>query len=377
MTEFDVNYDEAQVGEYTLPDPLRLEDGTRIQDPVTWVTIQRPRLLSIFEQQVYGKAPTNTPQPVFETTQVDNTALDGLAIREAITVYLTGDKDGASMDMLFYYPRDHGGMFDLFLGLNFGGNHTARLGGEKTSRWPVANIIERGYGMATIHCEDIAVDSAEQFQQSIQPYLDLDKSSRSADDWGAIGVWAWGLCRAMDYFETREVVHKVVVMGHSRLGKAALWAGVLDERFALVISNNSGCMGAALSRRHFGETVAAINTQYPYWFRKAFHQYNQSVDTLPVDQHTLISLIAPRPVYVASADDDLWADPYGEFLGAKRATPVYNLFGKRGIDFDDPPALNHPYMDGSIGYHIRSGDHDVTVFDWQCYLDFADLHLSR
>ena len=400
---------EENVPAYTLSDPLVLPSGQRVQDVETWRTVQRPRLLQLFAQEIYGQTPDMTLDMTFEPLSYAEDALDGLAICKEVRVWFRRAGYQCYMDILIYLPRQaKDEPAPLFVGLNFMGNHTIhadagitlssnwipdrspdpqnpdgrvvnnrateKARGASASRWPVEMILRRGYGLATIYSGDLDPDFDDDFQNGVHPLgYKAGQTRPAAYEWGTVAAWAWGLQRAMDYFEQDGQIDaaRVAVVGHSRLGKAALWAGAQDQRFAAVISNDSGCMGAALTVRGFGETLAAINLNFPAWFCENCKRYIRQPEALPVDQHMLLALIAPRPVYVASAEQDKWADPRGEFLALKAAEPVYALFGKDGLGVDTMPGADQP-VGGVMGYHMRTGGHDITAYDWAQYMDFCD-----
>ena len=396
------NFDEAKVPHYTLPDPLVSLDGRPVASAAQWKTQRRQEIVALFEDNMYGRSPAPPADLHFEIMEHDRPALDGSALRTQVRIHLSADETSHPLSLLIYRPPSDAPV-PVFLGLNSRGNQTVlddpqielgtrwspdqppqaaseRSRGRNGRQFPVATLINRGYALATMCAADVDPDFDDGFLNGVHGLLD-DQTGASRPDnaWGTIAAWAWGLSRALDYIETDGTLdaRRVAVFGHSRLGKAALWAGARDERFAMTISNNSGGGGAALARRRFGETIAATCRAFPHWFCANYREYAGREDEFPVDQHLLISLLAPRLVYVASAEEDRWADPKGEYLAARHAAPVYALLGVPGLVHRSrsPPEVGRPLHDGRIGYHIRSGTHGLSAFDWRMYLAYADRHL--
>ncbi len=405
--EFVPIYDESKVPPYTLPDPLRFEDGSRVEKAEDWPR-RRAELMKLFEQEVYGTLPADRVRGFESICELvrETPVFDGKAVRREYRLDLMDGPKTLSIPFNVYLPATGEGPFPTFLGLNFEGNHavdpdpslplatcwfpnrpdegyvdhkaTEKSRGAESSRWPLAMIVDRGYAVVTACYNDIDPDFDDGFHNGIHPLICEPDGPRRADASGSVAGWALGLSLLLDQLKTIPEIDadRVAVWGHSRLGKAALWAGATDERFALVISNESGCGGAALSKRIFGETVGRINDSFPHWFCGNFKKYNKNEAALPIDQHQLIALIAPRPVLICSAAGDRWADPRGEFLAAKGADPVYRLLGFDGFA-DDMPEPLHLISKSRIGYQIRPGEHDVTVDDWKAFLDFADAHMPK
>ncbi len=361
---------------------------------------RRPEIIELFEANVYGRSPKPPKRIDFDVFDVDQKALGGKAVRKQVSIYFSPKKDGPREDVLMYLPSSARKPVPLILMLNFPGNQSVvndpgvklatvwdrrthvRQQATEQSRWldkelDIEKILARGYGFATVCYQDIEPDFKGGVAYGIRPlFFKPGETEPAPDDWGAIGAWAYGLSRAMDYLERDKDVDRkrVAIMGHSRLGKTVLWAGALDMRFAMVLSSCSGEGGASLARRNYGETIANLVDSFPFWFCDNFKKYANHADQLPVDTHELIALIAPRPVYVTGAEEDRWADPKGEFLACVAAGPVYRLLGAQDLGTDQMPPLNQPILH-TLAFHIRTGKHAVTAFDWDQFLAFADMHL--
>lgn len=366
--------------EIKLPDPLVMKDGTKVTSAEMWRTKRRAEVLELFREHVYGRAPVGRPANLgFAVTNTAADAMDGKATRKLVRISYGAAAGEGGINLILFTPNDAKKPVPCFLLIcNRGVTNIDPTRQQKSPFWPAEQIVARGYAAATFWNGDVAPDRKNSFTNGVHAIFD-PPSGRTADSWGTLAAWAWGASRCLDYLETDQDIDakRVAVVGHSRGGKTALWAGAEDERFAMAASNDSGGSGAGLARIRGpkAETIKDIMKNFPYWFCANYAKYIDRENDLPVDQHELAALIAPRLCYIASASEDLWADPDREFLCAVKATPVYELLGLRGIAPQPTPLPEHPIHDGSIGHHIRAGKHNLTEYDWQCYLDFADRHL--
>jgi hypothetical protein len=402
-TEQEFIFTEELVPAYTLNDPLIMNDGRKVNTPADWQK-RRQELIAFFEDHVFGKTPLVPFNLSTEILEDWSPAFDGTARRKQVKLMITTGYGSHSAEMLIYAPITDDPV-PAFLGLNFGGNQTiepdpniiltktwvrnapekgmfynqaAEISrGASDSRWPVKMILKEGFALATLYYGDFDPDYDDGYQNGLHAIFSKPGQIRSTNDWAAVGAWAFGLSRALDVLEEDPVIDaaKVTAIGHSRLGKTSLWAGAQDERFFGVIDNESGCGGSALNKRCFGESVKAINIRFPHWFCDNYDLYNDNESAMPMDTHGLLALIAPRPLYTASAAEDLWSDPRGMYLANKAASPVYEFLGKPSLPMKDFPELSKTDLSGQQAYHVRPGGHDLTLFDWTQYINFIKKHL--
>ena len=393
-----VNYDEALVGSYRLPDPLLLANGKPVRDAKTWYKKRRPELVRLFETEQYGRSPERPQALSFDPFDKGTPAFNGKALRKQIEIHFSTEPSSPKADLALYLPADAKKPVPVLLYISFTANSATiedpglRPGdiwnrdkkrvpaseGRRFGTVKVADFLKEGFGVATIYYGDIEPDFAWGARFGVRGlFLKPGQMEPAPDEWGAIAAWGWGLSRAMDYLETDPGVDskRVAVAGVSRLGKTVLWAGARDTRFAMVIASCSGEGGAALSRRNYGETVKNLNVNFPYQFAQNYRKFGDHVDQLPVDANLLLSLIAPRPLYLSTGSEDRWSDPKGEFLAAVAAGPVYELLGKQGLGTDQMPSADEPIMH-TIGFHMHTGGHGATPYDWQQYVKFMKLHFN-
>lgn len=372
------NYDETKVPAYTLPDMLKTTNNVLIKNKSEWEKVRRPEILTVFENNVYGQMPKTYDSIQFSTVNEKADAMQGKARLKEVLIKVFKNDTSVKINVVLFLPVNLKQKAPVFLLINNRDkNNTDAARTTKSDFWPAEMVIDSGYAIAAFHISDVAPDYKDSFQNgALQLYLDQLQADNGMK---AIGAWAWGASRVMDYLVQDSDINakKIAVVGHSRGGKAALWAAAQDQRFAMCISNCSGNTGAALSRRRFGETVSRINDHFPWWFCNNYKKYNDNEDSLPVDQHMLISLIAPRPLYTTNATKDLWADPKGSYLSLVNAAKVFALYGLQVPLPPAPPPVNSPIIKSFLGYHIREGIHDMTLYDWTQFINFANYHYKR
>jgi len=372
----------------TLPPLLTMADGTEVENAVAFET-RTKEILELFNDNVYGPIPKKGYSVSFKELENEE-IFDGKAIRKQVEITVK-TSEGESRALLLLFLPVSLEKVPVFIGLNFKGNHSIMPGesilysfnsrkydssklysrGERNFRWPVEEIINQGYGLATMHSDDFAPDNRKTYATrliSLFPEQNLK----------SITAWSFGLLRGVDYLLTLPEVdpQRIISIGHSRLGKTSLWAGANDTRISMVISNGSGSTGAALSRSTSGETVAAINFLFPYWFTDKYKDFNGKESVLPLDQHMLLASIAPRKLYVSSADRDYWADPDGEFQSFKLAGEAYELFGNPSLPERITPQPGTPIISGNMAYSLRDGQHDILLENWLQFIDFESSFFS-
>lgn len=369
----DVNYYEEKVPSYSLPLLLESASGREITTKKDWLGIRRPELLELFRTNVYGKIPATPYKQTYTLIKEDKTAMGGQSTMKQVDINIESGGKSIIIHLLMFIPNRVSGPSPMFLLINNrGADVTDPERKVRSEFWPAEEAIARGYAISVFYNADVDPDNYDGFKNGIHSVL--DPPERGNDSWGTIAAWAWGASRCMDYFETDKTINRkqVAVVGHSRGGKTALWAGAEDQRFTLVVSNESGCGGAALARRRYGETVARINTSFPHWFCLNYRKYNGNEDALPVDMHMLLALMAPRAVYVACASDDLWGDPKGSYLALYNSLPAFRIFNKGNDLPASVPPLSKQVAAGNVAFHVRPGEHNLKLEDWNRFMDFAD-----
>ncbi|OJV17462.1 MAG: acetylxylan esterase [Dyadobacter sp. 50-39] len=370
---FAQNYDESKVPHYTLPDVLKTTSGKAIKSEEKWEKLRRPEVLKLFEDHIYGQMPTEYDSIRYALTEDDGAEMNGRAVLKQVGITVFRKGKSVLINLVLFVPSQAKKPVPVFLLINNRGKeNTDPTRAKKSEFWPAEMVVDSGFAIAAFHVSDLAPDNKDTYATGVLQKL-YPEQLKKDNGMKAIGAWAWGASRVMDYFQTDKDIDskKVIVVGHSRGGKTSLWAAAQDRRFAACVTNCSGNTGAALARRQYGERISRINASFPHWFNNNYKKYNDKENALPVDQHMLIALIAPRPVYATNASKDLWADPKGTFLALKAAEPVYALYGIKPELPKDAPGIDKPVIGHRFGYHNREGEHNMTSYDWANFIRFT------
>ena len=385
--DLDVITDESKVPPYELPPILVSSEGRPITTPDEWFQVRRPQVMSLFANLIYGVVPApDSPLRVTRTVlKTDPDFMGGKAVRKVVRIQFENARGSADLQILVFTPKGAAGPSPVFLQTSFSNTrddgHDANPDrpGFLRNGMPLGEFLQRGFGLVVVPQGDLTRHNEVEFQKGIHPlFYHAGQSFPKANEWGVIAATSWAASRALDYLETdRDVdAKRVGITGHSKMGKAALWAAAQDQRFAFVVSAQSGCAGAALWKRNYGENMEKMVTRFPYWLCRNAWKFVRNEDDLPVDQHMLLACIAPRPLLVHSGEEDRWADPRGEYLSAYHAGEVYRLLGKTALASEASPAVGKALLDGTVGYYNRAGGHSVELEDWRHFLEFAERHLK-
>ncbi len=349
----------------SLPDVLELPDG-KIDSKLFW-NQRRQEILELLGREIYGFSPPPPGKVASKLLQRDEDAFAGKAVHSVVRIIFNTPRGEFSFPVNTIIPKNTSSV-PLFIHISFRPD-------VPDMYYPAEEILDAGFACVTFYYEDIVPDKEDGFLGGLAGMY--HNGCRKPDEWGKISMWAWAASRVMDYVQTLDEIHKrrIAVIGHSRLGKTALWCAAQDARFAFGISNNSGCSGAALTRGKKGERVKAITDNFSCWFCDNYKKYRDNEDKMPFDQHFVLAAIAPRRVYVSSAAEDEWADPIAEFLGCAAASPAYELLGLDGFvtsdGYPEPGTILH---EGEIGYHLRAGTHYLSRYDWQQFIKYMKVH---
>lgn len=385
------------------PSPLVFLDGAPVKTEAQWNHQRKPELKGLFEHYMYGPIPPKPRELTFVVKDQHSDFLGGSATLKLVTVQ-SNPGDGPRIDLMIVAPKTPRPA-PVFLVMNFCGNHavtadprvplaqtwiretckgavnhaaTDASRGAQEQDWPLAEIVRRGYAVATFYSGDVDSDRQEASTGLYAWLAQGDPSRNNPTNRGTISAWAWGFQRCVDYLVTDATIdpRRIAALGHSRNGKTALLAAAFDERIAMAFPHQAGCGGSAPSRGTIGESVKAINDRFPHWFNARFKDFNGQTERLPFDQHCLLALCAPRPVLFSAAQDDQWANPAGQFEVLQAATPLYRFLGSEGLRAERMPPFG-VLVDSPLGYYIREGKHSMSADDWRVFMDFADRHFQR
>ncbi|MBR2021662.1 MAG: acetylxylan esterase [Clostridia bacterium] len=368
--------------DYSRLDPLISISGEKIQTVYDWETYRREEIMVLLSNFIYGVRPMEKPRDLsFSVDRITEDYMSYPLVKKDISISFLG----FSMPFTLFLPKEYYKKKPVPVFLHvLNESHLLKFdpaNNPENSFLPITEMAKRGYGCAVMSTLEVSPDwiHKPEFKKGVFAAVQPDASDRDNRSWGNVSGWAYGASRIMDYLETDiDVEHtKVAISGHSRAGKAALWASATDKRFALCISNDSGCSGAAFTRGDSEGVERIWNINISDWFCGNYHKFNEREEMLPCDQHMLLAAIAPRPLYVKSNEEDEWAGPDEELRSCKLASPVYELYGLKGFIMDDEKVeINKPYHEGTIAYHRAPGDHNLEEHDWKLFMDFADRYLK-